>query len=71
MAGAQEAKARQAKEATSGVLVFVLTALGPSRGSETGRVTIRSAFVKGHHGHSGEQVLKDGCDGKCLQQVPR
>lgn len=36
MAGAQEAKARRAKEAVSGVLVSVLTALGPTEGLKQG-----------------------------------
>lgn len=53
MAGAQEAKSRQAKEVTLEMSVFAPRALG-LRESEAGRVTIMSAFVKDHRVHSVE-----------------
>lgn len=53
VAGAQEAKSRQAEEVTLEMSVFAPRALG-LRGSEAGRVTIMSAFVKDHRVHSVE-----------------
>lgn len=57
---------RQAKEVALEMSVFVLRALG-LRGSEAGRVTIMSAFVKDHCVH----FVEEDHGGRWLLQVPR
>jgi len=52
VSGAQEIEAGQRSHVSS--FSLVLTALDPRRGSETTKVTIRSTFVKDHHGYSRE-----------------